>query len=355
MRTRIRMMAPILAAAAAFAMQGTALTGAQGMPQEPCSAGDAAWSPDGDRIALSASCDYATETSDVFIVNADGSAPMQLTHGGYSHCVQWSPDGAQLAFQSDREGVGNVFVLRLSDNDLRNLTHDDSPDGCPLWSPDGTQLLYTLDDGSGQGGDLRLGDLDGTHNIRLNPDGTAVDVYDWSPDGVQIAFASTEDMMPGGDIYIVERNGTGLRNLTQTEDSLEACPVWSPDGTRIAFSATGEYDDWHFEVMNADGSGRVVLSAEQSSGVFPVCGRWSPDGQQLMFDVAYGMQTRAFLVSLEDRQPSLLVPVSDRYFGRITGWGWSPDGKKMLYRDLVDGASLFVTAGGKSFQVFPPP
>jgi hypothetical protein len=59
-----------------------------------------AWSPDGSRIVFAAGpCDdYNGCYSDLYIMNADGSATSQVTSGGVSFSPAWSPDGAWIAF-----------------------------------------------------------------------------------------------------------------------------------------------------------------------------------------------------------------------------------------------------------------
>ena len=60
------------------------------------------WSPDGQKIAFTAWSDAPTGSSDVYVMNADGSGKERLTsdprwEGG----VAWSPDGQKIAFTRD--------------------------------------------------------------------------------------------------------------------------------------------------------------------------------------------------------------------------------------------------------------
>ena len=74
----------------------TALTDDEWYEQSPI------WSPDGSRIAFSASdqSDYAWE---IFTMNADGSDMHRVTDfRGYDAGPVWSPDGSMLVFTSDR-------------------------------------------------------------------------------------------------------------------------------------------------------------------------------------------------------------------------------------------------------------
>lgn len=64
----------------------------------------AAWSPDGSRIAFSRG---TNNNSDIFIVNADGSGLMQLTHGIENAAdPAWSPDGRKIVLGSVPKDCG---------------------------------------------------------------------------------------------------------------------------------------------------------------------------------------------------------------------------------------------------------
>ena len=102
----------------------TALTDDEWYEQSPI------WSPDGSRIAFSASdqSDYAWE---IFTMNADGSDMRRVTDfRGYDAGPVWSPDGSMLVFTSDRahdpdprsEHQGGLpFVMNADGSGVRPL------------------------------------------------------------------------------------------------------------------------------------------------------------------------------------------------------------------------------------------
>ncbi len=79
----------------------------------------------------------------LFRVPAAGGAAEQLTFGpAYDDEPVYSPDGAALAFVSDRDGSeSNIFLLSLRSGQLTQLTHETWAD-LPTFSPDGRTIFY---------------------------------------------------------------------------------------------------------------------------------------------------------------------------------------------------------------------
>ena len=118
---------------------------------------DAVWSPvfspDDKQIAFSGTHGGIT---DLYIVNADGSNLRQLTNDVYANLQpSWSPDGSRLAFATDQSPESNLSNLKLSkwriavmDIASSNITVLPGQDGLnlnPQWSPDGRELAFISD------------------------------------------------------------------------------------------------------------------------------------------------------------------------------------------------------------------
>src|SRR5919204_1816061 len=110
-----------------------------------------AWSPDGSRIAFAATVGGVTQ---IFVVNADGSDPRQLTNddrlkGGPA----WSPDGTRIAFlRNDYAGITfglpgstNIIVMNSDGSNFTRVTQDPAAKRALSWSPDGTKFAYTIE------------------------------------------------------------------------------------------------------------------------------------------------------------------------------------------------------------------
>ncbi len=106
-----------------------------------------ALSPDGTRVAFVVKRVDKKENryvSHLFVMPAKGGKPRQLTRGVVSDgSPQWSPDGKQLAFVSDRGGVANVWLLPLEGGEPHAVTQlRGGAVGAPQWSPDGRDVYF---------------------------------------------------------------------------------------------------------------------------------------------------------------------------------------------------------------------
>jgi serine/threonine protein kinase len=96
-----------------------------------------AWSPDGKQIAYG---DQAGSAAEIFICDAQGTRPRQLTRlGGVNSLAAWSPDGARIAFQhaSAAEEHGTLYIVNAGGGDPRVILKAAGPQdgGRPSWKP----------------------------------------------------------------------------------------------------------------------------------------------------------------------------------------------------------------------------
>ncbi len=239
---------------------------------------------EGERILVSIG------TSQIWVMEADGSSQTQLTtQGGNAHPV-WSPNGRKIAFSSDRTGKVEIWVMDADGRDQQQLTNtspasDDAhlhevvaqelafhglnasqAEGVtnlfPTWSPDGTKLAFV----STRGGPYAIWVMDANGErlqqltFPLGEDYPFANIPTWSPKGDKIAFWSGKDLGPG-HIWVMDPDGTNRKQLTDHEAPYNADePVWSPDGEKILYASNrpggGGVATW---IMNADGSNHKVF------------------------------------------------------------------------------------------------
>ena len=191
---------------------------------------DPSWSPDGSHLTYAARTGPG-EPFRIFVANADGSAPDQLTTqaaGSADRSPVWSPDGSRIAFVSNRAGGFPELYLMFADGSgVVRLTTNSSIDANPSWSPDGTRLVFErcCDNGTS---DLLTIDIATRAEASLTPSSTQQD-FDpvWAPDGTRIAFVSFEVGQGNLDIWVMNADGTAPVRLTQ-EAGPDLAPHWQP-------------------------------------------------------------------------------------------------------------------------------
>ena len=153
-----------------------------------------AWSPDGRKLAFVSQRDG---NSEIYVMNADGSGQRRLTwsEGDDTH-PSWSPDGRQLVFDSNRDGIWNLYVMEAGGGAERRLTHrgasaDSSRDYArhPSWSPDGRRIAFDSDrDGNEE---VYVVDADGSRPTRVTNHPGSDNHASWTPDGTSLLLSST--------------------------------------------------------------------------------------------------------------------------------------------------------------------
>src|SRR5215510_2538559 len=224
----------------------------------------AALSPDGKKIVFDSNRNRVEgepfNTSDLFVMNADGTEQMFLTRGS---SAAWSPDSKNIAFHASASGTGLPTRPDLgaatSDSDIFVANVDDllaGVAGCG-WRRNLTNSPEAIDDDAA-----------------------------WSPDGRRIVFTShpvTDDPQRSNlaEIYVINVDGTGLTRLTFNAEE-ERGPSWSPDGSRIVSICRigGGTSDFEICDMKADGSDRRQLT---DNTVLDATATFSPDSQQIVF------------------------------------------------------------------------
>ncbi len=174
---------------------GTATPQKLAIPASYSCNNDKALSPDGKKLAFSASTP-ASKGSQVFLADADGTNIKQMTTESPSYFHGWSPDSKTLAFVAQRGGSGQYDIYSLptagGPNNLEkqltsNIHQDDGPDD----SPDG-KWIYINSDRSGKEAIWRFpadgaGHDDAKAELVVN-DGQ----QDWfphiSPDGTKMVY-----------------------------------------------------------------------------------------------------------------------------------------------------------------------
>jgi Tol biopolymer transport system component len=256
--------------------------------------GDAAWSPDGSKLAFVRARNPERGPYEIWVMNADGSGLQRLTrHGGFSIAAAWSPDGGKIVYATDagRRPPLRLWVMNADGSRKQRLTGNRRADFIdPQWSPDGNSIAFAITRGGEtlRDFDSRIAviDNDGGNLRRLTRRGGPDELNpNWSPDGAAIAFERTRLFdRRQSDIWLMNADGSGKRGITATR-VYETNPVFSPDGTRIAFTSDRDNRQlskkrrgrgFELYTMALDGSGITRITTNRRPDLFP---DWQPRAQ----------------------------------------------------------------------------
>lgn len=214
--------------------------------QLPMSAIEANWSRHNSLIAFIGEPEDQGGAGGVWLINADGSEPRQLSSIELSDRVaypSWYPDGESLAVVDRADDV----IKRIDRHDRAAATVTNRKKvlaGMPSVSPDGQWIAFAGQTNFGQTYDEGRNSiwlLSNTGELRrLEAPPNQGRTPAWSPDGQWLAFESDREEREGPNdlyaVFIINRDGSGLRQVTPYGWDANH-PAWSPDGKRLVFSA----------------------------------------------------------------------------------------------------------------------
>jgi Tol biopolymer transport system component len=190
-------------------------------------------SPDGHWLAFSS----MTPQLDIFISRADGNGIRQLTNDrANDKFPTWSPDGQQIAFQSNRDGQNQIWSIRPDGSGLRRLTAAKDGGGFGSdWSRDGSKLILDGPDHKMFVFDPRVEWVDQTpRTISMLVEADLwFSAVSWSPDGQQIAGVAAPVGKDKGALAIYSLKTGRFMRLYDSQSAGD--PTWLNDGRRLLF------------------------------------------------------------------------------------------------------------------------
>jgi Tol biopolymer transport system component len=187
---------------------------------------------------------YQNDNWDIFVINADGSNPVNLTSTPkeHEHYPQVSPDGTKICFSVDLgEGRDAVRSLYVMDSDGRNRKKLADNAREPFWRPDSKVIgflpqeysKFNVMDYYTKG--MSFYDLT-TGQITSHPNSTNLHhLYNpsFAPNGKWIVSTVHAGMGFDHAILAIEANGNKIINL-----KIPGCrPCVSPDGKQLAWGS----------------------------------------------------------------------------------------------------------------------
>ena len=395
---------------------------------------DPRFSPDGTMIAFTGEYDDGNE--DVYVIPATGGAPKRLTsHPNPDQVVGWTRDGSRILFRSNRESYARqmqlytiglagglpqvlplpkavegsyspdssqlayvpftnfsesttfyrglkhyrggtaspVWIANLADSSTEKLPRTDSNDSSPMWigdtiyflsDRDGPVTLYAFDTKTKQvraaihsngmdiksasaGPDVIVYEQFGSIHlfdpasgqehkvdIRVTGDFPAarprfvkvadkIENANISPTGARAVFEAH------GEILTVPVEHGDIRNITNTPGVAERDPAWSPDGRWIAY-LSDESGEYALYLRQQDGMGDVKKFNLGNPPSFFYAPKWSPDSKKIAYR---DKRLNLWYLNIDDGKPVL---VDTAPYGTSFDPDWSPDSRWLTYAKPLD-------------------
>jgi TolB protein len=219
---------------------------------------------------------FRTGDMEIFIVDPDTGDARNLTRSPKSQerYPSWSPDGKRVAFNSDRDGTFNLYVIDAGGKNLRQLTREKRgvQAGMQSWTADGKWIYFSLF-GKGQPRMCRIAP-DGS---KFKEVGKGIDPA-VSPDGKTVVFA--RNLSDGHYLYAMDAEGANERKLTTKGNPFGGVhAAWSRDGKAILY-ADRVGDALEIFRIDPDGKNAKQLTRLGKAATTPAV---SPDGKWISF------------------------------------------------------------------------
>ncbi len=175
---------------------------------------------------------------------ATGKARQLTTGTHHEHSIDWSPDGKEIAFVSNREPNEDQFfnydllTLDAVTGELRRLTTTENAEYRPHWSPDGKTIAY---------------------------------------EATKRGLTDLETTMEDTHVWLVDADGKNRRELGAPLDNRQNEPGWSSDGESILFTLQ-ERGNVRLYRIPAKG-GKPIAIVDEPGNV----GSWSAHGDQIAY------------------------------------------------------------------------
>ena len=212
--------------------------------------------------------------NEIFMMNSDGTSPMNLTNNPATDTSpNFSPDGANIIFSTNRDGNNEIYRMRSDGSNLVRLTNNAASETSPYYSPDGSMIVFISNrDGNSE---IYKMNADGANQVRLTNDAALQNVPAFSPDGQKIIFVTSATASP---MKLWSMNADGS-NQQQFPDSNQGGnfynrPSYSPDGTKVVHKCCFSTFAEGIYTVNADGN--TGSSLRITTGQFDDLPDWQP-------------------------------------------------------------------------------
>ncbi|HUQ91727.1 MAG TPA: S9 family peptidase [Bryobacteraceae bacterium] len=172
----------------------------------------------------------------IFLADVASGSIRQLTDGPfYEHSLDWSPNGAEILFISNRESDSDTFfnndvwTVRPADGKIRRITATENAEYRPRWSPDGRRIAYQ---------------------------------------GTRRGLTDLETTMEDTHVWVMNADGSNRKEVGSAMDNRHGEAEWSSDGRHVYFNVQERGQTKLYRVSAEGGPGELVVGERGQMGAW---------------------------------------------------------------------------------------
>jgi Tol biopolymer transport system component/DNA-binding winged helix-turn-helix (wHTH) protein len=252
---------------------------------------------------------------------ADGSPSVLVSEKGDKMRPELSPDGKNIAFESNRLGFWEIWTCQVSGNDCAQVTALHGTAGRARWSPNGRYIAFEFH--PGERGEIYLVEVPGgIPRLLTTIPGSDNLSPSWSHDGKWLYFASKR----GNEPFEVWRMRAGGGAPTKVTRNGGISPVESADGRYLYYAKYEKGGVWRLSLQAGDQAEETELIPELPGGAWP---DWALGSDGIYY--LRGDKSSGGWINFYEFASSKTIPLWR--LDRNSGWGLSlaRDGRSLVY------------------------
>lgn len=251
--------------------------------------------------------------------DASRARPVTSGSGKADTFLSWTPDG-RIVYHSNASGNDDIWIVNADGGNPKQLTANDRIDDLPEVSPDGRYIVF-LSDRTGVPHLWRM-NIDGSNQQQLTNGARGEQDARFSPDGRWLVYRPA---LGRATVWRIPADGSG--EPVQLTDKISISPTVSPDSKLVAYYyREDENAPWRIAVAPLEGG--EPLKTFDFSRSFSTASllRWTPDGRALAYPITRNGVSNIFAQPLDGGAPKQLT---DFKADRIFSFAFSRDGKQI--------------------------